>query len=156
MSAIIKLSSKLPGDEEINGLDNNVEHFLNDETPVLCLAWVVTKHITKYIGAGDIPDTEVPTVEVRRIEPIGIPKDVPQSVHDLAAELYEERTGRNPLPLGALIAPAGDVHMIRADDDEDDDADPVVKSEPRLNRGPESIGEIFSFNRPDADTSAEA
>lgn len=145
MSAIIKLSSKLPGDEEINGLDNQVAHFLDDQTPVLCLAWVVAKHVTRNIETGD----EVPTVEVRRIEPIGTPDVVPQHVQDLAAELYEARTGRNPLPIGELLTPAGDVTTIHPDEDED--GDPVVTSQPRLSRDPAQIGEIFTFNRPEAD-----
>jgi len=144
MSAIIKLSSKLPGDEEINGLDANVGHFLEDQTPVLCLAWVVAKHVTRNIETGD----EVPTVEVRRIEPIGTPDVVPQHVQDLAAELYEMRTGRNPLPIGELLARAGDVHTI-----EPASEDAVVPAEPRLQRGPQQIGEIFSFEKP---ASAEA
>jgi|GEM_PF-6930110 len=155
MSAIIKLSSKLPGDEEINGLDANVGHFLEDQTPVLCLAWVVAKHVTRNIETGD----EVPTVEVRRIEPIGTPDVVPQHVQDLAAELYEMRTGRNPLPIGELLARAGDVQILHPDVSEEAEKAAeererdAVKPEPRLSREPAQIGEIFSFEKP---ASAEA
>lgn len=158
MSAIIKLSSKLPGDEEINGLDAKASHFLESETPVLCLAWVVTKHITKYLGDDGAAPVEVPTVEVRRVEPIGTPGNVPQHVQDLAAELYEARTGRNPLPIGELLAPAGDVHVIQTPTLEDEQAAEAREAdeaglvmEPRLNRGPERVGEIFTFERKGAE-----
>lgn len=131
MSAIIKLSSKLPGDEEINGLDAIVEHFKDSEEPVLVLAWVVSKQVTRITGT----DEEVPTVEVRRVEPIGTADDVPQTVQDLAAELYERRTGRNPLPIGQLLAPAGDVDVWgdEQESDEEHDVDEVAEAdEPRL------------------------
>ena len=112
MSATVRLSSKLPGDPEINGLDSFVNDLHDPETPVCVIAWVVPSKITEDLATG----ARVPTVEVRRIEPIGFPDEVPQSVRDLAAELYEQRTGRNPLPFEAVIAPKGDVDELRVSD----------------------------------------
>ena len=111
MSNLIKLGAKLPGDPEINGLDSRVDHFIRDDTPALCLAWVSTKHVTRNIETGD----EVPTVELRRIEPIAIADKAPQEIITLAAELYEKRTGRDPLPIAALVVPAGDVGELEDD-----------------------------------------
>lgn len=116
MSATVKLSTKLPGDPEINGLDHIHPRLIVDDTPILCLAWVVPTKVVEDLATQE----RIPTVEVRRIEPIGSVDTVPQHIVDLAAELYEKRTGRNPLPIGSLLAPAGEVdeldgRMVRAD-----------------------------------------
>lgn len=95
MSQTVKLSSKLPGDPEINGLDALHDRLTMDDTPILCLTWVVPTKVTRDISS----EIEVPTVEVRRIEPIAAVDLAPQEVVNLAAELYEKRTGRNPLPI---------------------------------------------------------
>ncbi|MDU7384088.1 MAG: hypothetical protein E7L06_08285 [Schaalia turicensis] len=39
----------------------------------------------------------------------------------LAAQLYERRTGRNPLPFEELMSPPGDIDEIEPDDDDEDD-----------------------------------
>ncbi len=108
MSATIKLSSKLPGDAEINGLDGLHDRLCIDATPILCLAWIVPTTKTADIETGE----EVPRVEVRRIEPIGPVTTVPTQITTLAAELYERRTGRAALPITSLLAPTGDVEEI--------------------------------------------
>lgn len=112
MSATVRLSSKLPADPETNGLDAFANDLHDPEAPVCVIAWVVPSKITEDLATG----ARVPTVEVRRIEPIGFPDEVPQAVRDLAAELYEARTGRNPLPFEAVIAPKGDVDELRVSD----------------------------------------
>ena len=111
MSATVKLSSKLPGDPEINGLDAFSDYH-DPETPICVIAWVVPAKITEDLATG----ARVPTMEIRRIEPIGTPAKVPQVIQDLAAELYEKRTNRNPLPFSALMAPKGDVDEMRVGD----------------------------------------
>ncbi len=108
MSATVKLSSKLPGDPEINGLDARHEQLVTSDTPILCLAWVVPTRVVEDLSTGE----RIPTVEVRRIEPIANVYQAPQEVVDLAARLYEKRTGRNPLPIGGLVAPSGDVDEL--------------------------------------------
>lgn len=108
MSATVKLSSKLPGDPEVNGLDSLHDRLIVDETPVLCLAWIKPTRVVLDLAT----EARVPTVELARIEPIASIEAVSAEIVELAAELYEERTGRNPLPIGALLAPAGDVDEL--------------------------------------------
>lgn len=111
MSATIRLSSKLPRDPETNGLDAFADYH-DPETPICVIAWVVPAKITEDLATG----ARVPTMEIRRIEPIGTPAKVPQVIQDLAAELYEKRTNRNPPPFSALMAPKGDVDEMRVVD----------------------------------------
>ena len=40
MSAIVKLAAKLPGEEEINGLDKWAEEFCAFEGPVCAIVWL--------------------------------------------------------------------------------------------------------------------
>ena len=101
MSDTIKLSSQLPGDEEINGLDHLADDLINDPDQVLCcLAWMKIKDVRRIIET----DAEVLTVEIRRIEPIATVDATPPAVIKLAAELYEARTGRDPLPFPDIVA----------------------------------------------------
>lgn len=95
MSATVKLSSKLPGDPEINGLDAYAEHLLDPEHDMLvCIAYVDAIKSTTDYDSGAV----VPTARVRRIEPLGTIDDVPQAVRDAMAEAETARTGRKPLP----------------------------------------------------------
>lgn len=117
MSATVKLSSKPPGDPEINGLDAYREHLFDQEKIVCALVWAVPTKVTEDLATGE----RVPTVELRHIEPIGTPNQAPQDVQTLAAQLYERRTGRNPLPFEELMSPPGDIDEIEPDDDDEDD-----------------------------------
>lgn len=101
MSAAIRLSSKLPGDPEINGLDHLAGDLEDPELIVCALVWVKASKITTTLETGE----RVPTVEVRRIEPIGPVDQVPAEIVKLAARLYEDRTGRDPLPFDEVIVP---------------------------------------------------
>lgn len=116
MSALIKLSSKLPGDDEINGLDSLAEQLVQDPEQVVCvLAWLVVPKVTHDVPTG----ADVPTVEVRRIEPIGTVANTPAAVQQLAAELYERRTGRNPLPFAQVVGPGDHIKVTVMDNDQD-------------------------------------
>ena len=136
MSATVKLSSKLPGDPETNGLDEFVKDLEDPETPICVIAWLVPSKITEDLATG----ARVPTVEVRRIEPIGFPDEVPQAVRDLAAELYEARTGRNPLPFESVIAPKGDFDEMRVGD---------AVAELQLARPVSPTADVFVFEAPE-------
>jgi hypothetical protein len=96
MSATVKLSSKLPGDVEVNGLDAYAEH-LNEVDHEMLVAIV---YIDSPKGSIDKEQggIEVPTARIRRIEPLGTIGDVPQAVRDAMAEAEQARTGRKPLP----------------------------------------------------------
>ena len=104
MSAIVKLSSKLPGDPEINGLDSLHKELLEDPHQVVCcITWMKVKDVRRIIEGPDDTPAEVPTVEIARIEPINVVDRVPTAIQKLAAELYEKRTGRDPLPMAQLV-----------------------------------------------------
>ena len=95
MSAVVKLSSKLPGDPEINGLDAHRADLVDKpEDMLVCIAYVDTSKVVIDTDSGD----HIPTVRIRRIEPLGQIADVPQAVRDAMAEAESERTGRTPIP----------------------------------------------------------
>ena len=95
MSATVKLSPKLPGDPEINGLDAFADHLLNpDHEMLVCVVYVDAAKSTKDYDTG----TEVPLARIRRIEPLGVIGQVSDTVRDAVAAAEEERTGRKPLP----------------------------------------------------------
>lgn len=142
MSKTVRLSSKLPGDPEINGLDAFADYLHDPDTPICVIAWVVPSKITEDLATGE----RVPTVEIRRIEPIGTPSHVSQAVQDLAAELYEKRTGRNPLPFADLVAPAGDVDELQ---DEPPTAGEVA--EQVLATYPDEDADVFSYGYDEVD-----
>lgn len=100
MSAAIRLSSKLPGDPEINGLDGLSTQF-TEGTVYCAIAWIRPTKVTEDLATGDF----VPTVEIARIEPVAALGSVPAEIRTLAAALYEERMGRTPLPFDALVSP---------------------------------------------------
>ena len=101
MSAELKLSSKLPADPAINGMDSMAAALAaNPKTIVCALVWLDVAKVESY------PDV-VPTVRVRKIEPLGAPADVPPSVVELAQHREALRTGREPLPFAQLEPDSG-------------------------------------------------
>lgn len=95
MSATVKLSAKLPGEPEINGVDSTVEALLTD--PELLRVAVVYYDVAKVTHDVDL-GTDVPTIRVRRIEPLGLVGDVPPAVRKAVAAAEEARTGRKAIP----------------------------------------------------------
>lgn len=115
MSQLIRLSSKLPGDEEVNGLDSLHEMLVDDPSQVVCaITWFVVPKVTRVTATQE----EVPTLEIRRVEPIGTIGNTPAEVQRLAADLYEKRTGHNPLPFEAIVGrdELVDVEILDGDD----------------------------------------
>jgi hypothetical protein len=95
MSAVCKLSSKMPGDAEINGLDSLVPQMLDaPEALVVAVVYLDVQKVTDDIDGG----TRVPTVRVRRIEPLGGLEDVPDTVKKAVATAEQKRTGRKAIP----------------------------------------------------------
>lgn len=95
MSAYVKLSSKLEGDPEINGLDAYApELLLNPTGLVVAVVWLDVKDIRKDTDTG----AEVPTVRVRRIEPLGPASEQPKTLVKLVADAVQTRTGRTAIP----------------------------------------------------------
>lgn len=95
MSASVKLSSKLPGDFETNGVDSIAGRLVDEPDQLRCaVVWFDVRHVTVDTDSGD----HIPTIRVRRIEPIGDVGDVSAAVQQLVAGAVEQRTGRKPLP----------------------------------------------------------
>ncbi len=99
MSDTVKLSSRLPGDPEINGLDARADELLSD--PEELLVAIVYLDCGRAIENFD-EGTRVPVARVRRIEPLGGLADVPQAVRDAMAAAESERTGRPAIPFGTV------------------------------------------------------
>lgn len=101
MSAVVKLSSKMPGDAEINGVDAQAEALrLDPEAIRVAVLYYDVQKVTFDVDSHE----EVPTIRVRRIEPLGVLADVPQSVRDAVATAEEKRTGRSPIPFEIVEA----------------------------------------------------
>lgn len=95
MSALVKLSAALPGDPEINGLDSWANHLEKyPEDLLVAVVYLDTKKVTVDTDTGD----HVPTVRVRRIEPLGPVSGVSATVRKAVAAAEEERTGRKAIP----------------------------------------------------------
>lgn len=105
MSALVKLSAKLPGNPEINGLDPLADDLAtNPDQITVAIVWLDVSQVTRKTDEL----TTVPTVRIRRIEPIGPVASVPHEIQQLAAELEQRRTGRRPLPFGEIEAIHGE------------------------------------------------
>lgn len=101
MSAAVKLSTKLPGDETINGIDHWRQKLVHDpEELVVAIVYLDVQKITVNTDDG----TEIPTVRVRRIEPLGPISSISDTVRAAVAAAEEERTGRKALPFEIVEA----------------------------------------------------
>lgn len=99
MSAVVRLASKMPGDPETNGVDALRPDLLGtpDELRV-ALVWFDVAKVT----IDTDTDEHVPTIRVRRIEPLGTIEDVDPVVRDAVQTAVEKRTGRKPIPFGLV------------------------------------------------------
>lgn len=95
MSAVVKLSSKLPGDFETNGLDQHTEWLQENPKKLLVAAvWLDVQRIVVDTDTGE----HIPTVRVRRIEPLGETGEVSDLMVKVIQAAVEKRTGRTPIP----------------------------------------------------------
>lgn len=99
MSAVVKLGSKMPADFEVNGLDALAEDLVNAPQE-LRAAFVVFD--TGKIETNPDTDAQVPTVRVRRFEPLGAADEISQALRDAYTAAVEHRTGRKALPLDVV------------------------------------------------------
>lgn len=99
MSQKVKLSSKLEGNEETNGIDAIAGELVdNPDTIRVALVWLDVPSITVDTASG----SHIPTVRVRRIEPLGDVDDVSKAIREVAAAAHEKRTGKTPLPFDVI------------------------------------------------------
>jgi hypothetical protein len=95
MSAFVRLSTKLPGDPETNGVDAIADDLVEDPATIRYgIVWFDVSKITDEIDTGD----NIPTIRVRRIEPLGLASRVDPAIAGAVAEAVEERTGRKAIP----------------------------------------------------------
>lgn len=95
MSAIVKLSSAMPGDFETNGLDQHAAWLLdNPKALMICAIWIDVQKIVVDTDSGD----HIPTVRVRRVEPLGEVGEVSAKMKEIIQDAVAERTGRTPIP----------------------------------------------------------
>lgn len=99
MSALVKLSSALPGHEDTNGVDSIVGELI--EEPAAIRVAVVHFDVVKKIDNTDTGET-VPVLRVRRFEPLGMVGDVAPEIRAAVATAHELRTGRAALPFEAV------------------------------------------------------
>lgn len=109
MSAVAKLRAKLPGNPDINGLDGIAAELLQTPEKVRCaFIWYDVSQILEDVATGN----HVPTIEVRRFEPIGDADAVPTEIREAVAAMADQRLGKQALPFEE-ISPRDD-----GDDDE--------------------------------------
>lgn len=117
MSALIALSSKLPGDKEVNGLDSLHDAIVENPNQVVCaFVWLDVPKITVDTEQEDPRKAQRPTVRVRKIEPFGAVDKVPAEVIDLMTRLAEARLGHVPLPFDELRPERSSIEIVRTTD----------------------------------------
>lgn len=128
MSARVKLAGKLPGEELVNGLDAYAEALVDrweDEDPnnpaAVLIIGVVRVRKVEHLPSDD-GRIHVPTVEVSRVEALGVLGQLPMDSLPLASvttqklllDTAEKRTGAAPLPIDAVSGE--DNHQVLGDD----------------------------------------
>lgn len=95
MSKVVKLTTAMPGEEEWNGLDSEVQ-VLNDHPDGIRWALIA------YDNKGSIEDTDtgqkVPRVRIRQWEPLGERSELQAAVMESMFKAQERRTGKKSLP----------------------------------------------------------
>ena len=99
MSNTVKLSAKLAGDDDLNGLDS-LAQAMTDEPKTVRVA-VVWFDCSKIVDDTD-DDTRVPYARIRRFEPVGLAENMPEGLRSLVEQAAEERTGKAPLPYNSV------------------------------------------------------
>jgi hypothetical protein len=95
MSAVVKLSSKLPGETEINGVDAMVDLLSKD--PETLRVGVVVFDVSKVEHDTDT-GTDLPTIRLRRLEPLSNVENMDPQLRALVDAAAEQRTGKKALP----------------------------------------------------------
>lgn len=116
MSAVVKLSSKLPGDFETNGIDAQAQELLDrPKDLVVAVVWLDVQKILEDVDSGE----QVPVIRVRRIEPLGEVGAVSQAIRDSVQEAVAKRTGRSPIPFDiAEVVEGHDPDQLSIEDED--------------------------------------
>lgn len=97
VSKSVKLAGRLPGSTENNGLLSTVDDLIEaPKTVRMYVIWADVLTVTKDVETDD----EVPTLRVKRIEPMGDAGAASQALQELVMQAAEKRLGHEPLPFG--------------------------------------------------------
>lgn len=95
MSAAVKLRAKLPGNEDLNGLDALLPELIEDgATPRAAFLIYDVQKVVEDVATGE----KYVVIEVRRIEPISKLSEVPGPIRQAFMELADKRGGKQSLP----------------------------------------------------------
>lgn len=127
MSAVVKLAAKMPGDPEVNGVDSLapalVAEGLGEAKDKKLRVGLIWFDVAKVTTDGDSHD-QVPTIRVRRIEPVGVVGDVDPAIVAAVEAAVERRTGRKAIPFGIVEVSSdgafGDPDQLAIDDEPED------------------------------------
>lgn len=120
MSAEVKLSPKLAGDPENNGVDAWRERLVeHPERLMACFVLIDVADIRVITDTGK----HIPTIRIRRIEPLGPADEISQAIRHLAEEAMETRTGKTPLPFDQVAAEADAVSVSGPLEEDEEDQD---------------------------------
>jgi len=122
MSNSLKLSTALPGEDEINGLDGLADELVADPSRMICAIIICDVKDVRYIT--DL-EAHVPTLRFRRGEAWPL-ADTPEAVRIAMIQRSEARLGRTPLPFGAVAVAKVD-GKDRPNPDDCDHTDFVVE-----------------------------
>lgn len=98
MSDKLKISTALPGDEAINGLDALADQLVDQPSQMICAVIICDVKDVRYIT--DL-EAHVPTLRFRRGEAWPL-ADTPEAVRIAMIQRSEARLGRTPLPFGEV------------------------------------------------------
>lgn len=98
MSNSLKLSTALPGETEVNGLDALADDLVTDPSRMICAVLILDVKDVRYIT--DV-EAHVPTLRFRRGEAWPL-ADTPEAVRLAMIQRSEDRLGRTPLPFGEV------------------------------------------------------
>lgn len=107
MSAVVKLSSALPADDELNGLDETAADLIADRKSIR--AAIVLYDRAKVVENTD-DGTVVPYARIRKFTPLGKASEVPADLQKMITAADHDRTGRQPLPFDVV-----EPHQIEAE-----------------------------------------
>lgn len=96
MSNKVKLTTKLPGGEEWNGLDDYADDIRADHTLMLG-CWIVFDVPTATINYDKA--TTTPNLRVRQVEVLTTDGSVPDCLRAELEKAFSQRTGKAMLPL---------------------------------------------------------
>lgn len=131
MSAKSKLAGKLPGDDQINGLDAYNEECValfkarDPKNPpiIMSITLMRVRDIRTVITEDGLE--EIPTWEHIRLEVLGVTGDeptehldvVPKELRQLLTDTCEKRTGKAPLPFDAISVDDARIEIIGGNDE---------------------------------------